>query len=139
MTKKEEVKMGRPTKYSKELAEKIALELTHSTLDKVCKNVGIHEDTYYEWLYRYPDFSALSTLARKTKAVHHFTECQKVLEDTRKARKEGNINYRSDLARLECDFHLRLAGKANQGLFGDSLKVDSETPLNPVVNLTLNR
>ena len=116
MTKKQ----GRPTKYSEELAEKIAEELAHSTIKEACKKHGIVEDTYYQWLYKYEKFSELSTKARKTKAVKHFSKCEDILDMMENKYYDEDI--RSDLLRLKLDFHLRLAGKANQGLFGDSAK-----------------
>ena len=115
-------KVGPPTKYSLELAERLAVELTHNTVKKACANVGIHHDTYYEWMFKYEELSELSTKARKTKAINHYEDCQEVLEETRFARQSGDTEFRVDLARLEADFHLRLAGKANQGLFGDQAK-----------------
>ena len=36
------------------------------------------------------------------------------------AGEKSNESYRADMARVRLDFHLRLAGKANQGLFGDT-------------------
>ena len=109
---------GRPTKYSQELAEQIALELTHNTIKKTCIKFDITPECYYEWLYKYPEFSDLSTKSRKTKAVHHFTACEEILEEM--AGEKSNESYRADMARVRLDFHLRLAGKANQGLFGDA-------------------
>jgi transposase-like protein len=139
--KEKKSERGRPTKYSKELGERLAMEITHCSIQEACNKIGIDEKTYYNWLYSHDDFFQLSTKARKTKAVHHFAECQQVLIESKEARRRGDTEFRSDLARLEADFHLRLAGKANQGLFGDSttLRGDNEAPLHPVVNLTLNK
>lgn len=112
--------MGRPTKYSKELAEKIGEELTHSTIEKTCKKFKIHPDTYYSWHHKYKEFSDISTEARKTKAVKHYSKCEDILDMME--HKYYDEEIRSDLIRLKLDFHLRLAGKANQGLFGDQAK-----------------
>ena len=58
--------------------------------------------------------------ARKTKALKHFTECENILEEIKYTQNDEGV--RSDMVRLRLDFHLRLAGKANQGLFGDTAK-----------------
>ena len=112
--------VGRPSKYTQELGEEIARNLTHSTIKKTCELVGIHESTYYEWLHDHDGFSELSTRARKTKAVNHFAACEDILEDMKLWKNDES--YRPDVARVRLDFHLRLAGKANQGLFGDTAK-----------------
>lgn len=131
---------GRPTLYNEKKAKEIAEYLTHMTIDKACEKAGIDEQTYYNWLHKHKEFFELSTESRKTKAVHHFNEAQKVLIETKEARKNRDESFRSDLARLELDFHLRLAGKANQGLFGDKNKEDSTENKEPVqMNITLKR
>lgn len=111
---------GRPTKYTKELGEEIARLMTHNTIQKTCELVNINPDTYYEWIYKYKDFSEISTEARKTKAIKHFTECENILEEMKYRQDDEDV--RADIVRLRLDFHLRLAGKANQGLFGDQAK-----------------
>jgi len=110
--------VGRPTKYNAEIAQRLAEEISHKSLEKACEAVDINESTYYEWLYKHEEFSKLSTLARKTKAVKHYNECEQILEEIKQD--PNNPENRSDIMRLRLDFHLRLAGKANQGLFGDS-------------------
>ena len=117
---KQKKKVGRPTKYSKELGERIAEEMTYNTVEKTCKSVGITQDTYYRWIHIHKEFSEISTAARKTKAIKHFSECENILEEMKNKCYDEEI--RSDLVRLRLDFHLRLAGKANQGLFGDTAK-----------------
>lgn len=130
-------KGGRPTKYSKEFGEKIAELMTHNTIQDTCKIVGINSDTYYEWYHKHPEFSEISTQARKTKAVHHFNKCEEILDMI--DNKYYDEQIRSDLVRLKLDFHLRLAGKANQGLFGDKIQTEDLTkqePVKMVVNLS---
>jgi transposase-like protein len=134
MTKKKN-RGGRPTKYSKELGEKIAEEMTHSTIEETCKKFNISRDSYYKWIYRHKEFADISTEARKTKAVKHFTECESILEEIKD--KSYDEDIRSDLLRLRLDFHLRLAGKANQGLFGDKANIDVTTKDEPV-NVSFN-
>lgn len=131
-------KGGRPTKYCKEIAEKLAQELSHRPLREACKIAGIDAETYYTWLYKYPEFLELSTVSRKAKAIKHFTECENILEEV--AKNPNDPTVRSDIMRLRLDFHLRLAGKANQGLFGDKVQVNDEREREPVVmNVNLSK
>lgn len=115
---------GAPTKYNEVIGGKLATLLTHMTAKEACKEVGICERTYYSWLYKHPEFLQLSTQARKIKGINHYQECEHILEEIKDAKKNEDI--RVDVARLRLDFHLRLAGKANQGLFGDKVKEESE-------------
>jgi len=111
---------GAPEKYNKEIAEKLLEAITHKTLKEACDEVGIKKQTYYNWLLKYDEFFDLSTKSRKIKGISHFSETEEILEEIRL--NKDNPDYRSDMARLRLDFHLRLAGKANQGLFGDTAK-----------------
>lgn len=116
--------VGRPTKYSEELAQKIACELSHSTVRDVCHNNGLSVDTYYSWLYKYDEFSELSTKARKIRAIKHFNACEDILEKIASTPPEKLKELRADILRLQIDFHLRLAGKAGQGLFTEDKSKD---------------
>lgn len=55
-------KMGRPTKYSPGLCDKV-VELAKRTDDEIiskthlCIELGITKDTLYRWIKKYPDFS----------------------------------------------------------------------------------
>lgn len=128
---------GRPTKYNQEIARQLAERLTYEATSQACDSVGIDEKTYYSWLHKHDEFLQLSIQARKTKAIKHFTCCEEILEEVKD--QKGNPEYRSDLARLRLDFHLRLAGKANQGLFGDKITTEDISKKEPVsMNITLN-
>lgn len=116
-------------KYSDAVAKILATALTHKTIPEACKEVGIHHSTFYDWLRRYPDFAELSIEARKVKAVGHFSKCEEILHeiDLEDGMRDSEGRIRPEIARLRLDFHLRLAGKANQGLFGDKVEVDNKT------------
>lgn len=65
--------MGRPTKLDAKLQRQIVKALkTGATIADVCRHVGIHRDTFYEWLKRgeageapYSDFSDAVTRAQE--------------------------------------------------------------------------
>lgn len=50
--------VGRPTKYDPAMCEKVVEEMkTGATREEMAGFLGIHVDTFYEWLDRYQDFS----------------------------------------------------------------------------------
>jgi len=51
-------KKGRPTKYSLKLCELLpAMFANGESVLEVCAELGIHKDTFFEWVKKYPDFS----------------------------------------------------------------------------------
>ena len=125
---KEKNKGGRPTKYTKELAQQIANELTHTTIRKACKKCGIDAETYYNWIYKYDEFFELSSKARRIKGIYHLNESEEILEMAKDENMHKDEDVRSDILRLRCDFHMRLAGKCNQNLFGDQARIQVDKP-----------
>ncbi len=50
--------MGRPTKYSEELGDKIARHILEGlTIKDACFGAGISEDTFQRWRYKYSEFN----------------------------------------------------------------------------------
>jgi hypothetical protein len=51
-------KRGRPTKYSPKLCGLLpAMFANGESVVEVCAELGIHKDTFFEWVKIYPDFS----------------------------------------------------------------------------------
>lgn len=51
-------KGGRPTKYKKILAKRLPeMFKDGQSVCEVCVDLGIHKDTFYEWVKLYPEFS----------------------------------------------------------------------------------
>lgn len=117
MTKK---KGGQPTKYNLELAKKIAAEQTHSTIKESYIKYGISKQTYYNWMLEHQEFFDLSTQARKINAVNLYSEGVDLLMELKEKRNNPDNKDLAPVYRLLFDGFLRLAGKANQGLFGDT-------------------
>ena len=126
MTKKKKPedleKVGAKTKYSLELAEKIASEQTHSTIKESYTKYGISKQTYYNWMLKHPEFFDLSTQARKINAVDLYSQGVELLMELKEKRSNPDNKDLVPVYRLLFDGYLRLAGKANQGLFGDQAK-----------------
>ena len=134
-------KMGRPPKYSLELAKKIAATQTHSTIKESYIEHGISKQTYYNWMLEHKDFFDLSTQARKINAVNLYSEGVELLMELKEKRNNPENKDLAPVYRLLFDGFLRLAGKANQGLFGDKATVDLDTKddKGATLNLTLTK
>lgn len=86
-----------------------------------CENNGKNPMWYYRFLsnnLNNPEVCELSTHARKQKAHSYFDKCEDILD--RLEKKE--MDYST--AKVLFDSYLRLAGKANQGLYGEKQAVE---------------
>lgn len=86
-----------------------------------CENNGKNPMWYYRFLsenLNNPEVCELSTHARRQKAHSYFDKCEDILD--RLEKKE--VDYST--AKVLFDSYLRLAGKANQGLYGDKQAVE---------------
>lgn len=118
MTKDKKKKQGSQKKYTAKLAIALTADLAYMDTKEACKKHGISERTYYRWLHSEEGLCQLSVRARATKATYHYNKATEILETT--SEDPAAIN----LARFKFDGHLRLAGKANQGLFGDRPQIN---------------
>lgn len=107
-----------------ELFKEICVDIPlTSTIKEACELHGKPENFYYRVMYDYGDDDEVrkfSTRARECKAHRYFDECQVALKDL----KEGKID--SSTARVLTDGFLRLAGKANQGLYGNKVDLSGQ-------------
>lgn len=69
------------TKYSPEIVKKICslLEKDSYTIEEVCANVGINEDTYYDWQKNKSDFSEAIKKAREVYVNKMLRDCERSL------------------------------------------------------------
>jgi hypothetical protein len=82
--------MGRPTKLTPELQEELLKALRGGAyVEDACGYVGIHKDTFYEWMRRgadgddlYSEFSDAVEKARATAVVRNIALLQKAAEDS---------------------------------------------------------
>lgn len=75
--------MGRPTKYTKELAVQICSEIstTSSSLRTICKKLGIAPQSVLNWLNENPDFLAQYTRAKQEQADFLAEEMLDIADD----------------------------------------------------------
>lgn len=103
-----------------------------ATIKDACANNGRSKVWYFGYIAKNDknkDVINLSTRARLNKAHSYFDDCENVLIEL----KEKKID--ASTARVLFDGYLRLAGKANQGLYGDVNKTqlldDEGKAINP--------
>lgn len=73
--------MGRPTKYSKKIAEQICSLIAADTytVAEVCRMVKIDRSTYFDWVNRFPDFSDAIKKAEAERMAFFVVEAKKSL------------------------------------------------------------
>lgn len=136
-------KLGRPSGYSQEIADKLCIELgLGRSLRKICKDEGMPaQSTVYKWLNKHPDFVEQYTRAREEQAETHADEIvdiadeQPALIEVKDA--DGNvIDHKLDSAfiawqRQRIDARKWNAAKQRPKKYGDSVthKGDDENPL----------
>jgi hypothetical protein len=131
---------GRPSKYSKELAEEICLKVSISSvgLTKICADNPRFPcpETIYEWKIKIPEFSHMYAQAKMNQAdllaeeildISDFGANDTYIDDNGNEKFNGEVVARS---RLRVDSRKWLASKLLPKAYGD--KVFSET------NVTFN-
>lgn len=73
--------MARPTKYNKEIAERICslIETDTYTVAEVCRLVKIAPSTYFDWINRYSEFSDNIKKAEAARMAFFVAEAKKSL------------------------------------------------------------
>lgn len=73
--------MGRPTKYSQKLVEKICalIEADTYTVAEICRMVKIDRSTYFDWINTKPDFSDAIKKAQEERTAFFVAEAKKSL------------------------------------------------------------
>jgi transposase len=73
--------VGRPTKYSQKLVDKICalIEADTYTVAEVCRMVKIDRSTYFDWLNKFPDFSDAIKKAEEARTAFFVAEAKKSL------------------------------------------------------------
>jgi transposase-like protein len=131
--------MGRPPKYTDDLALKILEEIatTHKGLRTICKENDLNVSTLLVWLSEDKDFSARYARAKESQAD---LLAEEILELADKERElieevttgEGSYQTKKDniaRSRLQVDARKWLASKLKPKKYGDTQQADkSDTP-----------
>jgi len=146
LVEKPKPKGGKPSKYSKEIAEIICQELSEGIpLREICRKDGFPAwRTIYDWMYKDPDLSAAIAHARDVGYDALAEQCLEIAdnmqfgktysESTDKNGAVSKVVTTEDLLghrKLQIETRLKLLAKFNPKKYGDAIthKGDSENPL----------
>jgi hypothetical protein len=130
--------MGRPTKYSPELAREICTRIAHGEpLVRMCREEHMpHVSSVYLWLSQIPEFSDMYAKAREDQADTLADEIQSLADEMpmEKTDKEGNTSFDSayiQWMRLRVDARKWVAAKLKPRKYGDRVELagDKDNPL----------
>jgi len=111
-------KVGRPSKYTKELAADICSKVMDRNLTQVLRDEGMpNRDTIYKWFIKYPDFADNYARANKIRREQTFDTMEELIDQ------EPETNR----ARLKIDLLKWKLGKEEPKKYGDFLKIDEES------------
>jgi len=134
---------GRPTKYNDELADQIcALIAEGNSLPRISKKLGFDLVSFYSWLRKYDEFLKKYTQAKEDQADTMAEQMLDISDSELPRDVFGKIDSAAvNQARLRVDTRKWIAARLKPKKFGDSttLRGDSEAPLNPSVNVILNK
>lgn len=140
-------KIGRPSKYTKEIAEQICEQLSEGIpLRQICRQEGFPAwRTVYDWMYRDEQLSAAIAHARDIGYDALAEECLQIADNiqigTRKTFSSGSEEGEDTVTvveedmlghrKLQIETRLKLLAKFNPKKYGDSMthKGDAENPL----------
>ena len=121
-------KRGRPSTYSKEIADHICERIADGvTLRQICRDLGIKWRTVYEWLETHPDFLAAYARARDIGADAIAEEALEIADPLSigeeyeddglrvKVRRSDMLGHR----KLQVETRLKLLAKWNPKKYGD--------------------
>jgi len=113
---------GRPSIYSEELVDKMLEEIASGrSVISICREEdwSVVPDTWYRWLYKYPE---LSDKYARAKAIQSEHEADKILDIADNATRED-----FQVARLRVDARKWVASKLVPKKYGDFKNIDHTT------------
>lgn len=125
-------KVGRPTGYSKSIAEKLceAISTSHKGLPFHCKKLKITVSAVYRWLIDYPEFKEQYVRAREAQADYMADMINEVAEDGVRKTIKGVAATRANAfisaKRLQIDSLKWCASKLKPKKYGDKLDVTTD-------------
>lgn len=135
---------GQPTKYTQEIGDKICSDIAlGKSLSKITSENAFCMTSIFNWLRTNEDFLKNYTRAKEEQA-ETFADQLVEMADSPIERDQifGKIDAAAvNLRRLQIDTRKWVSSKLKPKKYGDSttLRGDSEAPLNPSVNVILNK
>ena len=135
--------IGRPTKYSTEIANTICEGIScGQTLAEVLEKVKIAQSAVFRWLDRHPEFKEAYTHARVRRAEEYIDELDRISRLPKEGEEMPSLSE-IQLRRLRSDNLKFLAVKLSPKLYGDLVKSEhgaesSTVNIGCVVNVQIN-
>lgn len=122
-------KMGRPTLFNDEIAERIVERLANGEpLKRICEDESMpNYSTVLRWQDRHPDFGMLSARAKQDGTHALADECLSIAD---------NENIDPADKRVRIDTRIRLIGKWNSKVYGDKVAVGGDADAPPIKTTT---
>ena len=122
-------KLGRPTLFNDDLAERILERLANGEpLKKICQDADMPNYlTVLKWQDRHPDFGMLSARAKQDGTHALADECLSIADDP-------NIDPADKRVRI--DTRIRLIGKWNSKAYGDKVAIGGDAEAAPIRTTT---
>ena len=112
--------MGRPSKYTTDLANGICEDLMSGiSMKKACFNAGINFSTFCDWQDNNVEFSRLSTRALEQGTHNMASDCLEIADSDELDPQDK---------RIRIDTRLRLIGKWNRKIYGDKVTQEQTGP-----------
>jgi len=128
--------IGRPTDYSKELAELICERVAGGEgLVKICKSEDMpHRSTVMRWLIKNKDFSDIYAQARDYQADYYFEEILEIADGgdgdmllDAEGNPTGKVNHENiNRSRLRVDARKWIVARLAPKKYGDQVQFDTE-------------
>lgn len=136
-------KGGQPTKYTQEIGDKICAQIAlGKSLAKITSENDFCMTSIFNWLRTNEEFLKNYTRAKEEQAEVFAEQIVDIADDKIERDANGRIDSGAvNHARLRVDARKWVASKLKPKKYGDSttLRGDSEAPLNPSVNVILNK
>lgn len=122
-------KGGRPSKYSKELADKICERVVEGkSLIKISKEFGFHLSSFFEWIGTHKEFSDKYARAKAEQADTLIEEILDISDAEMPKDVFGKIDSAAvNHARLKVDTRKWIAGKMRPKKYGEKLLLDDDS------------
>lgn len=126
-------KMGRPSKYTDELADNICLLTATSNrgLSSICEELGICQDTARDWMEKHEYFSVKYARAKQRQATFLAEEIIAIADNVSNDILDGAMgpqgnNAAVSRAKVQIDARKWIASKLMPKVFGDKIDVTSD-------------
>lgn len=140
-------KVGRPSKYTPELAQEICdvVAVTSTSVKRMCK-AHPHwpgEDTIFAWINKYPEFSKMYARAKQSQVEKFMDD---IIEISDEKHNDSYVNDKGNevcdgeyiaRSRLRVDTRKWLASKLVPRIYGDQRRIDELEAQNDVLRKEL--